>query len=113
GKLADVAGDTLGAHKNRLAMSWESLFDTLDTSPMKKLLDSVAAELNGEGGKKLNLALMDIFHAIDETLLKPIASEGGKIGLQVMIEGITSAAHDLADAIRTAKPLIEWLFKTK
>ena len=113
GTLADSAANSLGASKNRVSMTWTQLWDNMDTSPATKFMNDLATELGGEGGKKINDGIKHVFDAINDTFLKPIDSEGGKSGLQLMIDGIGKSLDNLADGIRTVKPLIEFLFPNR
>jgi hypothetical protein len=102
---ADSVMDLLSGIK----LGFESLFDKVDTGPMKEALSNVMGALAGPAGAELKSELTQTIGALFHTLFDPFKGEAGKQRLERMLHTMSGALRNIRGAIEAAAPVIEKL----
>lgn len=107
GAAGALAANTVGAKMNGLKTLAGTLFEDVDTGPLKEVLGTVTELFGGPGGAELKSAVTELGGEIFKTLFGPFQGPDGKAKLESLLKTLTQMARMGAAAMRDAAPYVK------
>jgi hypothetical protein len=103
GGAAAKMAETIPALITRIKLAFSSLFDDVDTSPIKDVLKRILTLLTGPEGAKLKTRITDLFGNLFELIFGPLTKENR---VEDVFGKISDGVQKAADLIKRATPFV-------
>ncbi|MCC6559648.1 MAG: hypothetical protein IT372_42570 [Polyangiaceae bacterium] len=106
GGAAEKAASSVPALLNAIKIEFESLFDSVDISPLKELLATIKSLLGSGLGAELKSELSRLSGSTFKTLFGDLQSEEGKKKLEALLKTIIAGVRGAAAVVEALAPVV-------